>query len=100
MRFSCGDTALYVHRRVARWYKTLAAITDEPPTDVAAAGHHRCIINLRPEHIDAWLAPEGRTPQELQNILSDHAVSTFDIPPTLCRAAAADAARAGIPTEL
>jgi putative SOS response-associated peptidase YedK len=52
-----------------------AAITDEPPADVAAAGHDRCIINLRPEHLDAWLTPEGRTPQELQDILSDRAVS-------------------------
>jgi putative SOS response-associated peptidase YedK len=32
-----------------------AAITDEPPGDIAAAGHDRCIINLRPEHLDAWL---------------------------------------------
>ena len=54
-----------------------AAITDEPPADVAAAGHDRCIINLRPEHVDAWLTPEGRSTQELQNILSDHAVSTY-----------------------
>jgi putative SOS response-associated peptidase YedK len=54
-----------------------AAITDEPPDDVAAAGHDRCIINLRPEHVDAWLTPEGRSTQELQDILSDHAVSTY-----------------------
>jgi putative SOS response-associated peptidase YedK len=54
-----------------------AAITDEPPADVAAAGHDRCIINLRPEHAEAWLTPEGRSTQELQNILSDHAVSTY-----------------------
>jgi putative SOS response-associated peptidase YedK len=54
-----------------------AAITDEPPADVAAAGHDRCIINLRPEHVDAWLTPENRTPQELQSILSDRAVSTY-----------------------
>jgi putative SOS response-associated peptidase YedK len=54
-----------------------AAITDEPPADVAAAGHDRCIINLRPEHIDAWLTPEGRSSSELQNILSDRAVSEF-----------------------
>jgi len=54
-----------------------AAITDEPPPDVAAAGHDRCIINLRPEHVDAWLTPEGRSPTELQKILSDRAVSTF-----------------------
>jgi putative SOS response-associated peptidase YedK len=54
-----------------------AAITDEPPSDVAAAGHDRCIINLQPQHVDAWLTPEGRSTQELQNILSDHAVSTY-----------------------
>jgi putative SOS response-associated peptidase YedK len=54
-----------------------AAITDEPPPDVAAAGHDRCIINLRPEHVETWLAPENRSTQELQNILSDRAVSTY-----------------------
>ena len=54
-----------------------AAITDDPPADVAAAGHDRCIINLRPEHVEAWLTPENRNPQELQNILSDRAVSTY-----------------------
>jgi putative SOS response-associated peptidase YedK len=54
-----------------------AAITDEPPADVAAAGHDRCIINLRPEHVDAWLTPENRSRRELQNLLSDRAVSTY-----------------------
>jgi putative SOS response-associated peptidase YedK len=54
-----------------------AAITDEPPADVASAGHDRCIINLQPQHVDAWLRPEDRSTQELQNILSDHAVSTY-----------------------
>src|ERR1700688_4680921 len=39
----------------------LAAITDEPPADVVAAGHDRCIINLKPELMEAWLAPEGRS---------------------------------------
>jgi putative SOS response-associated peptidase YedK len=51
-----------------------AAITDEPPVDVAAAGHDRCIVNLKPEHVEAWLAPEGRSTEELQAILSDRAV--------------------------
>jgi putative SOS response-associated peptidase YedK len=54
-----------------------AAITDEPPADVAAAGHDRCIVNLKPEHAEAWLAPLGRSPRELQAMLSDRAVSTF-----------------------
>jgi putative SOS response-associated peptidase YedK len=55
-----------------------AAITDEPPPDVASAGHDRCIINLRPEHVEAWLTPEKRGREELQGILSDRAVSTFE----------------------
>jgi putative SOS response-associated peptidase YedK len=57
--------------------KGFAAITDEPPPDVSAAGHDRCIINLRQDHIEAWLTPEHRTTAELQAILSDRAVSTF-----------------------
>jgi len=51
-----------------------AAITDEPPADVAAAGHDRCIVNLKPEHAEAWLTPEGRSTEELQAILSDRAI--------------------------
>ena len=31
--------------------------SDEPPPEVAAAGHDRCIIPIRPEDIDAWLNP-------------------------------------------
>ena len=54
-----------------------AAITDEPPADIAAAGHDRCIINLKPEHVEAWLAPDGRSREQLQSILSDRAVPVF-----------------------
>jgi len=54
-----------------------AAITDEPTADVSAAGQDRCIINLKPEHVDAWLTPQSRSSQDLQNILSDRAVSTY-----------------------
>jgi len=54
-----------------------AAITDDPPADVAAAGHDRCIINLKPEHVDLWLTPESRSRKDLQEILSDRAISVF-----------------------
>jgi putative SOS response-associated peptidase YedK len=54
-----------------------AAITDEPPPDIAAAGHDRCIINLKPEHVETWLTPQGRSREELQTILSDRAVPVF-----------------------
>jgi putative SOS response-associated peptidase YedK len=55
-----------------------AAITDEPPADVAAAGHDRCIINLKPEHVESWLTPNGRSSEDLQEILSDRAVARFE----------------------
>lgn len=38
---------------------SFAAITDDPEPEVAAAGHDRTIINIKPEHIDAWLDPKG-----------------------------------------
>jgi putative SOS response-associated peptidase YedK len=34
---------------------SFAAITDEPPPEVAAAGHDRCVIPIKPENVDAWL---------------------------------------------
>lgn len=38
---------------------SFAAITDEPPPEVAAAGHDRCIIPIKRENVDAWLDPRG-----------------------------------------
>lgn len=37
---------------------SFAAITDEPPPEIAAAGHDRCIVPIRPENVDAWLSPD------------------------------------------
>ena len=50
---------------------SFSAITDEPPTEVAAAGHDRCIINIKAENVARWLRPKGRSTEELQAILSD-----------------------------
>ncbi|BCZ81903.1 hypothetical protein PTKU64_55780 [Paraburkholderia terrae] len=41
---------------------SFAAITDEPPPEVAEAGHDRCIVSIKPEHVAAWLNPN---PQDL-----------------------------------
>lgn len=38
---------------------SFAAITDEPPPEIAAAGHDRCIIPIEPRNVDAWLDPKG-----------------------------------------
>lgn len=50
---------------------SFAAITDEPPAEVSAAGHDRCIIPIKPEHVDAWLSPDRYTIQDLYDILDD-----------------------------
>ncbi len=50
---------------------SFAAITDEPPPEVAAAGHDRCIVPIRRENIDAWLAPEPDNLAALHAILAD-----------------------------
>jgi len=38
---------------------SFAAITDEPPAEVSAAGHDRCIVPIKASNLDAWLRPEG-----------------------------------------
>lgn len=62
----------------SRWTKegepdllSFAAITDEPPEEVAAAGHDRCIIPIRPENVDAWLNPDPNNLKALYDILDD-----------------------------
>ena len=50
---------------------SFAAITDEPEPEVAAQGHDRTIINIKPDHVDAWLTPEGRSDEELFAIFDD-----------------------------
>lgn len=49
---------------------SFAAITDEPPEEVAAAGHDRCIMPIQPEHVDEWLQPRGNL-KRMQEILDD-----------------------------
>ena len=50
---------------------SFAAITDDPEPEVAAAGHDRTIINIKPEHVDAWLNPEPGNLAALYEIFDD-----------------------------
>ena len=50
---------------------SFAAITDEPPTEVSDAGHDRCIIPIKPEHVDAWLNPNPKNLKATYEILDD-----------------------------
>ena len=57
---------------------SFAAITDEPPTEVAAAGHDRMIVNLKPENLATWLKPEGHALAELDAILADRQAPYYE----------------------
>jgi putative SOS response-associated peptidase YedK len=57
---------------------SFAAVTDEPPPEIKAAGHDRCIINLREENVEAWLTPQGRSDAELQKLLSDRQTPYYE----------------------
>lgn len=49
---------------------SFAAITDDPEPEVVEAGHDRT-INIRPEHIDAWLNPDPKNLAALYAIFDD-----------------------------
>ena len=55
---------------------SFAAITDEPPAEIAAAGHDRCIIPIKPDRIDAWLA--GGDVRAMQAILEDRSRPRYE----------------------
>lgn len=50
---------------------SFAAITDDPPAEVAAAGHDRCVVSIKAKNVDAWLTPQGRSTKEIQAMLDD-----------------------------
>ena len=50
---------------------SFAAITGEPPAEVAAAGHDRCIVPIKAEHLDEWLNPDPGNLKRLYEILDD-----------------------------
>ncbi|QNK01501.1 SOS response-associated peptidase family protein [Dyella telluris] len=52
-------------------FYSFAVITRDPPPEVQDAGHDRCIIALKPEHVDAWLAPDPGHLSAMFAILDD-----------------------------
>lgn len=50
---------------------SFAAITDDPPAEVAEAGHDRCIVPIKPENVDVWLNPDPAKLAALYAILDD-----------------------------
>ena len=52
-------------------FYTFAAITRDPPPEVLAAGHDRCVIPIREENIEAWLNPDPKNLSASYAILDD-----------------------------
>jgi len=50
---------------------SFAAITTDPPAEIAAVGHDRCIIPLKPENVDAWMHPDPNDLSASYAILED-----------------------------
>lgn len=55
---------------------SFALITHDPPPEVAAVGHDRCILPIRPEDLDAWLQPSAQD-MAAQDAILDRAVRPY-----------------------
>lgn len=60
---------------------SFAAVTDDPEPEVAEAGHDRTIVNLKPENVEAWLTPRGRSTDELLSLLDDKRHPYYEVIP-------------------
>jgi len=57
---------------------SFAAVSDEPPPEIAATGHQRCLIPLKEQNVAEWLAPEKVGRERLQAILGDREAPYFE----------------------
>lgn len=51
--------------------ESFAAVTDEPPAEVAAAGHDRILIPLNADSLEVWLRPDPANLAEQQEALDN-----------------------------
>lgn len=57
---------------------SFAAITDDPPSEVVAAGHDRCIVQIRPEYLDEWLNASATSADRLMQILQERPEAFYE----------------------
>jgi putative SOS response-associated peptidase YedK len=57
---------------------SFAAITDDPPSEIAATGHDRCIIPIKAGNIDRWLQPDRSNLAGLYALLEDRERPYFE----------------------
>ncbi len=57
---------------------SFAAVSDDPPPEIAATGHQRCLIPLKEQNVAEWLAPQRVSRSRLQAILGDRETPYFE----------------------
>lgn len=56
--------------------RSFSMVTDNPPPEVAAAGHDRCPVFLAYDRVGQWLNPTGQKLAQLDELL-DHKERTY-----------------------
>lgn len=56
---------------------SFAIITDDPPPEILAVGHDRCVVPIRHSDIDTWLQPDKFTYEQLNAVLDPAARPMF-----------------------
>lgn len=65
----------------SRWDESLisfAAVTDEPPPEIAAAGHDRVVITLKQSAVQPWLNTNGASPADFYRLFDDRERPFFE----------------------
>jgi putative SOS response-associated peptidase YedK len=57
-------------------FSSFAIITRDPPPEVVAAGHDRCVVAIKPDNLDAWLQPDPHRLSDAYAIL-DHPAEAY-----------------------
>lgn len=57
---------------------SFAIITDDPPPEIAEAGHDRYPVPIKPEYLDAWLNPDPGDLEAMDSILHDRPTIRYE----------------------
>jgi putative SOS response-associated peptidase YedK len=57
---------------------SFAAVTDDPPPEIRATGHTRCVVSLKDENVREWLFPAHTSKKRLDDILADRVTPYYE----------------------
>tara|TARA_B110001454_G_C12723340_1_gene436785 strand:+ start:4122 stop:5033 length:912 start_codon:yes stop_codon:yes gene_type:complete len=73
------SAAIYEEAKIEPGFlRSFAAVTDEPPPEVAETGHDRCPVFLSEDKFELWLNPTGIPREELVKLLDSKVPTYFE----------------------